>query len=66
MKKSFWSKPITWGGFAKLYIVATIIGIILAGIEYIYLFTNTPSRIVDWFKEKFRKIRKETDYEDVE
>lgn len=63
MKKSFWSKPITWGGYAKLTIILTIIGSIGVGIEYICLFTTIPAKIVAWFKSKFHK---ETEYEEVE
>lgn len=63
MKRSFWSKPITWGGYAKLCVVTTIIGAIAAGIEYICLFTEIPGKIVDWFKKKFRH---ETDYKEME
>lgn len=66
MKKSFWSKPVTWGGFAKFSMLVTLVSLIVAGIEFVCVFTNIPSRIVNWFKEKFRKIRKETDYEEVE
>lgn len=63
MKKSFWSKPITWGGYAKLSIIVTVIGVIGAGIEYVCLFTEIPGKIKAWFKSKFHK---ETNYEDVE
>lgn len=63
MKKSFWSKPITWGGYAKLCVIATIIGTIGVGIEYICLFTEIPGKIANWFKSKFHK---ETDYEEME
>lgn len=51
------------GGYAKLSIIATIIGAIGIGIEYICLFTNIPDKIVGWFKSKFYK---ETNYEEVE
>lgn len=63
MKKSFWSKPITWGGYAKLSIIAAIIAAIGVGIEYICLFTEIPSKIGAWFEDKFHK---ESDYEEVE
>lgn len=63
MKKTFWSKPITWGGYTKLCIAATIIGAIIGAIEYVCMFTETPARIRAWFESKFHK---ETEYEEVE
>lgn len=61
MKKSFWSKPVTWGGYAKLCIVTAIIGAIIGAIEYVCMFTNIPAKIKGWFREKFHK---EADYEE--
>lgn len=63
MKKSFWSKPITWGGYAKLSIISSIVGVTISAIYYICEFTMIPEKIVNWFKSKFHK---ETEYEDVE
>lgn len=60
-KQSIWSKPITWGGYTKLCITATIIGAIIGAIEYVCMFTEIPARIKGWFHEKFHK---ETNYED--
>ena len=50
MKKSFWSKPITWGGYAKLSVIATIIGATTTAIYWICEFTTIPDKIVTWFK----------------
>lgn len=66
MKKSFWSKPVTWGGFAKFSILATLFCWIIAIIDVVCMFTNIPNKIASWFKKKFCKTRKETNYEDVE
>lgn len=63
MKKSFWSKPVTWGGYAKLSVISSIVGVIIGAIYYICEFTMIPEKIVNWFKSKFHK---ETEYEDVE
>ena len=63
MKKSFWSKPITWGEFAKLSIISSIVGVTINAIYYICEFTTIPEKIVNWFESKFHK---ETEYEDVE
>lgn len=63
MKKSFWSKPITWGGYAKLSIISSIVGMTIGAIYYICEFTMIPENIVSWFKSKFHK---ETEYEEVE
>lgn len=55
MKKSFWSKPITWGGYAKLCIIATVAGAIMVAVEYVCLFTEFPGKIRSWFQNKFHK-----------
>lgn len=62
-KQSIWSKPITWGGYAKFSIIVTLVSFAIAGIELVCMFTNIPSRIKGWFESKFHK---ETEYEDVE
>lgn len=61
-KQSIWSKPITWGGYAKLCGIATVIGAIVGAIEAIILYTDYPSKIMDWFRDKFHK-EDEIDYE---
>lgn len=57
-KQSIWNKPITWGGYAKLCGIATLIG----AIEAIVFYTDYPSKIMDWIHDKFHK-EDEIDYE---
>lgn len=60
-KQSIWNKPITWGGYAKLCGITTLIGAIIGAIEMIALYTDYPSKIMTWLHDKFHK--EETDYE---
>lgn len=55
MKKSFWSKPMTWGGYAKLNIIVTIIGAIYGAVWYLISVPDTVEDIKAWCNEKFHK-----------
>lgn len=55
MKKSFWSKPMTWGGYAKLNVIVFIAGAVYGAAWWLVSFTDILDRIHDWFQEKFHK-----------
>lgn len=39
--KAFMEKPMTWGGYTKMCVISTIIGIVIGGIEWLILCAPT-------------------------
>lgn len=46
MKKFNWNAPITWKGYMKFGVIASIIGVLISGIYWVVLFRD---ELDDWW-----------------